>query len=643
MSASVQILLASYNGEAYIGNQLESILVQDYQDFEILVSDDGSQDETVQVVRRYAHADSRIRLVSEGTSHGGACGNFLSLVEQATAPYIAFCDQDDVWLPDKLSLELEKMHQLEEAHGSDVPLLVFTDLAVVDEALEVVSPSFMRYSGFDPQRVSLANLLAQNVSPGCVMLANRALYHDALRLPESHEDIIMHDWWFMLTASALGHLGFVDKATMLYRQHGNNTVGAEANTAPGIAGRLETFATKFVPAEAQLDGVDMRLAQAQAYVDAYADKLTLRDARLCKEFAGLLSLSPAERVRWCHAHDVQNATPMMRLGMDWELFLYEQGRKASRQDAVETTEDAGLRLTNDTPVAVVMSTYNGERYLAEQIESVLAQDAPGVRLFVRDDGSTDGTVALLQSYADKGLIDFVAGENKGVVESFYEALALPPKHYPYVAFCDQDDVWHHDKISKALAVLTPRDQSIPQLYCSEYVFCDEQLDNKVPSRLNRIGVSFSTLMVETICSGNTTVMNRVLVDELLAHGTKGVYLHDWWSALVAAGLGEVSFDEYASLDYRRISSSVSPTGSHGLPLLAYRVRTFLGDGQLKRITEQLEEFRASYGDRLQPEDRELLDLLLDGGHLRKALAPVRLRQKPAEELAVRALFLLGLL
>lgn len=643
MGASVQILLASYNGEAYIGSQLESLLVQDYQDFEILVSDDGSQDETVQVVKLYANADPRVRLVSDGTSHGGACGNFLSLVEQATAPYIAFCDQDDVWLSDKLAVELDEMHRLEEAYGSDVPLLVFSDLAVVDETLEVVSPSFMRYSGLDPQRVSLANLLAQNVSPGCVMLANRALYHDALRLPEPRTGIIMHDWWFMLTASAFGHLGFVDEATMLYRQHGNNTVGAESNTAQGIAGRLETFANKFVPAEAQLDSVDIRLAQAQAFADAYADELTLRDRRLCEEFSRLLSLAPVERVRWCHEHDVQNATLVMRLGMDWELVLYEQGRKASPREAVPPTEDAEPKPVDDTPVAVVMSTYNGEKYLAEQIESVLAQDAPGVRLFVRDDGSKDGTVALLQSYADKGLIEFVAGENKGVVESFYEALAMPPKDYPYVAFCDQDDVWYPDKISKALAVLTPRDQSIPQLYCSEYVFCDEQLDNKVPSQLNRIGVRFSTLLVETICSGNTTVMNRVLVDELLAHGTKGVYLHDWWSALVAAGLGEVSFDESASLDYRRIASSVSPTGSHGLSLLKYRVRTFLGDGQLKRITEQLEEFRACYGDRLSREDRMLIDLLLDGGHVSKAFVPVRLRQKPAEEVAVRVLFLLGLL
>ena len=299
--------------------------------------------------------------------------------------------------------------------------------------------------------------------------------------------------------------------------------------------------------------------------------------------------------------------------------------------------------TRDTmPIAVAMSTYNGERYLVDQIESVLAQRGCEVNLFVRDDGSSDATLDLLNRYSERGLLVYDAGENMGVVGSFFAALAMVPKSYPFVAFCDQDDVWHPDKLSRAVEVLSKRDQSLPQLYCSEYIFCNEQLEPKAPSHLNRIGVRFSTLMAESVCSGNTMLMNRTLVDEVLAYGSRGVYTHDWWCALVAAGLGELSFDNFASLDYRRIDSSVSPTGSNGLSLLLFRVRTFLVKGQLSQITTQLQYYRNCYGERLKPRDSALLDRLLDGGRLRKALTPTRLRQRLPEEIAVRALFLLGL-
>lgn len=290
-----------------------------------------------------------------------------------------------------------------------------------------------------------------------------------------------------------------------------------------------------------------------------------------------------------------------------------------------------------------MSTYNGERYVSEQIESVLAQDAPGVRLFVRDDGSRDDTVDILQDYASRGLLAFKAGENKGVVGSFLDALTMPPHSYEFVAFCDQDDIWHRDKISRAIAIIGSHNQAIPQLYCSEYDFCDESMRFQSASHLNRIGVGFPRLLVESVCSGNTIVMNRVLVDELIANGTDGVYTHDWWAALLAAGLGELTFDGAATLEYRRIESSVSPTGSSGLSLLLFRIRTFLGKGQLDDIMAQLRHFRERYGERLTPEKRVLLDRIIDGNRLQKACMPVRLRQKMSEEIAVRLLFLLGLM
>lgn len=307
-------------------------------------------------------------------------------------------------------------------------------------------------------------------------------------------------------------------------------------------------------------------------------------------------------------------------------------------------KSTGQRPTDgNTTVAVAMSTYNGARFVADQVDSVLAQEGCCVRLFVRDDGSRDGTADILKGYAEKDLIVLDAGENKGMVPSFFAALAMVPESYEFIAFCDQDDVWHPDKINRALSVLSQRDQSIPQLYCSEYIFCDEQLNRTARSHLNRIGVDFSKLMAENVCSGNTMLMNRALVKELLADGPDDIYVHDWWTALVATGLGELTFDDFPSLEYRRTGGTISPTGSSGIPLLIFRIRTFFGKGQLSRIPTQLRRYRERYESRLSPDKRKLLNRMLDGNRFAKALTPMRLRQKLSEEIAVRLFYLAGLL
>lgn len=295
-------------------------------------------------------------------------------------------------------------------------------------------------------------------------------------------------------------------------------------------------------------------------------------------------------------------------------------------------------------IAVVMSTYNGAEHVAEQLDSVLAQDVAAraeLSVYVRDDGSRDATREILGAYAADGRIHFLPGENLGVVGSFLDVLAAVPVDVDYVALCDQDDVWHADKLSRALEVLAARDQSVPQLYCSEYIFCDAQMNPQGRSHLNQTGVDFNKMLYENMVSGNTTVVNRALVDAVVAAGREGVYCHDWWLALVACAIGELTYDDFASLDYRRTGSNVSPTGTGGLSLLRYRVKTFFENDELKNITVQLRKLEECFGERMAPEKRAVLRRFLEGGRFAKAFAPVKLRQKPAEELAVRALFLAG--
>lgn len=291
-------------------------------------------------------------------------------------------------------------------------------------------------------------------------------------------------------------------------------------------------------------------------------------------------------------------------------------------------------------VAVVMSTYNGADHVEEQIESVLAQDVD-VSLYVRDDGSTDGTAGILERYAQAGKLSYARGENVGVVASFLSALAMAPRDIPYVALCDQDDVWREGKLRRAVELLDVKNGKIPQLYCSEYYFCDSQLNVQEKSHLNCIGVGFATMLYETKVSGNTVVMNRALIDEILAAGVQDVYRHDWWIGLVATALGELSFDDWPSLYYRRTGVNASPTGNTGLSLLAFRLKTFLKDSELSQITRQLNRIHELYAPFLSEGDRVLLDRMLRGGRVKKATTSVRLRQKPLEELALRALFLAG--
>ena len=163
-------------------------------------------------------------IVADGRGRLGPCVNFAKLLEHAPGKYIMFCDQDDVWLPEKIEMTMQKMKEMEERYGGDTPLLVHTDAKVVDENLQVVAPSYWQYQKVDPSELSLNRLLVQNQVTGCTMMVNRALLDRALPVPL---DARMHDWWLALTAVAFGKIGRVDEATLLYRQHGTNDSGAQ--------------------------------------------------------------------------------------------------------------------------------------------------------------------------------------------------------------------------------------------------------------------------------------------------------------------------------------------------------------------------------------------------------------------------------
>lgn len=224
----ISILMSTYNGAAYIAEQLDSIIAQSVQDWELIVRDDGSTDGTQEILREYEKKDVRIRVV-EDTERRGAMRGFEWLLERYGAgEYVAFADQDDVWLPDKLRVCMETMLKSEQQYGSDTPIVVHTDLVVVDSTLHIVAKSFWEYTFIKPDVLNRrAEYLAIcNSVTGCTMLMNQAARRVSLPLGER---ALMHDAAIAIsTMLNHGRVVPVYVQTMWYRQHGDNVAGAVA-------------------------------------------------------------------------------------------------------------------------------------------------------------------------------------------------------------------------------------------------------------------------------------------------------------------------------------------------------------------------------------------------------------------------------
>lgn len=217
----IDILLSTYNGAKYLSEQLDSLISQDYTDWRLLVRDDGSTDETLSVVRRYAERDERIHIMHDELGNIGVIRSFEELLRWSEAPYVMFCDQDDVWLESKVSKTLERVQSAEGKVQSAV--LCFTDLCVVDEQLRTLYPSFWSLNR-DPMPTAARWpwVAVANPMPGCTAMLNRRAVEAVLPFPAS---IPMHDWWIICRIARMGKVIYVPEATILYRQHGGNTWG----------------------------------------------------------------------------------------------------------------------------------------------------------------------------------------------------------------------------------------------------------------------------------------------------------------------------------------------------------------------------------------------------------------------------------
>lgn len=219
----IAILMATYNGERYLSEQILSILTQTCQDWHLYIHDDGSTDHTVDMIKEFvSNYPNKITLL-DYPSQGGACYNFMSMLEHIDAPYYMFCDQDDVWLSEKIETEYLKIQEIEKKQPK-TPIIINTDLTVVDKNLKCINPSFWEFSGINTLFLKdYDDYAANNAVTGCTMLFNKAAKR-AIKHP--YKEALMHDSWITLSvAAAKGIVYYIPQQLVLYRQHGHNTLG----------------------------------------------------------------------------------------------------------------------------------------------------------------------------------------------------------------------------------------------------------------------------------------------------------------------------------------------------------------------------------------------------------------------------------
>ena len=284
----ITVLMGTYNGEKYVEQQLDSLLGQTLLPDRILIHDDRSADSTPEILSRYQQAHPGLIEVSVNPENsGGSAQNFMSMMASTRDDYLMLCDQDDVWLPDKVQLTYDKMKQMEATWGASVPCLAHSDLTVVDEDLNPAGGSFREATFANYDRTTLRDQIIQNTATGCTVMYNRALADLVTRVPEH---MVMHDWWISLIAAAFGHMGHIDDCTILYRQHHENQVGVtDMRTWRYRLARL------FNPAQVKAD-IAKTYPQAREFLEFFAARLSPAQTALLKDYCAIPTRNKLGRI-----------------------------------------------------------------------------------------------------------------------------------------------------------------------------------------------------------------------------------------------------------------------------------------------------------------------------------------------------------
>jgi len=281
------ILLATYNGGKHLPAQLDSLLAQTYTNFQIHILDDASTDRTWHILQEYrASHPNKINIARNETNSGSAMNNFFKLITTVKDKYVMLCDQDDIWMPDKIETTMIKMRELERANPW-TPVLVHTDLAVVDENLNIIHPSYRELTKRDYAKKDLRQILTINNASGCTLMYNQKLAELITQVPKT---CLMHDWWLKLVATLFGVVGHVETSTILYRQHGRNACGAKD------VGKFGYKLQRLFNHKELKETLHNTCKQAGCLLEIYGSRLTDEQRHLLTEYAQIPSRSKLGRI-----------------------------------------------------------------------------------------------------------------------------------------------------------------------------------------------------------------------------------------------------------------------------------------------------------------------------------------------------------
>ncbi len=302
----VAVLLAVYNGEGYLKEQIDSILNQTVNDIKIIIRNDGSTDGSADIIKHYVECyPDRVSCIS-GEPTGSAAQNFAELLKLCddSFDYIMFCDQDDVWLPQKAEKTLVAMKSA-EGKSTDTPILVHTDLKVADSQLNVINESFFDFQKLIQDDITLPKMLVQNYATGCTVMINRALRQKCGQIPKG---CIMHDWWLALVAVIFGKLICLNEATMLYRQHSNNQVGAKASYGVAfIKRKLQTL-------NEVRKNYNATYIQARLLLEYYGDDLEKNQKELIEQYCKIPEMNKLKKIKTVKKYGFKKCTRLRVFG-----------------------------------------------------------------------------------------------------------------------------------------------------------------------------------------------------------------------------------------------------------------------------------------------------------------------------------------
>lgn len=263
-NTSVQVLLATYNGEKYIDEQVSSLLHQTYTNFTVLVRDDGSSDDTLRKLKGYeAKYPEKFSIVECKRPTGSAKGNFRELMMESNADYVFWCDQDDVWYEKKLQVMLRKIQEVERANPGEA-VFAYSDCDLINESSELTGLRYQKYKKLSPKiGLTLSHSLICPASLGCGSGINRRLLELVKEVPS---DVTGHDWYAHILALAIGRVAYIDEPLIKYRIHSENVSSPKQVS-------LASYSAKSRKIEFVKRGIRLRQIQAQSIIEKHGHQM----------------------------------------------------------------------------------------------------------------------------------------------------------------------------------------------------------------------------------------------------------------------------------------------------------------------------------------------------------------------------------